>query len=97
MVLTTIEGQIGDPFFRVWKAISSGYCRKLDVVPCRDARAVVPSVPSSSRMCAQDRSAVPQKSSHIIGMLSPISSTGSWSSALGKEVGRPRIFLELFL
>ncbi len=72
MVLSTIEGHRGDPFLRGWKAKSSGQCRNLFAAPCRDDRAVVPSDPSSLRICVQDRSAVPQKSFHIVEMLSLI-------------------------
>jgi hypothetical protein len=39
---------------------------------------------------------VPQKSSHIDGMLRSISSTGAWSPVLEKEVERPHIFLNMF-
>ena len=96
MFLATIEGQIGNPLSREWKACSNGQCRNFAAVPCRDALAVVPRAPSSLRICVQDRSAVPQKSSHVVGMLSPIYSIGPWRPTLGKEVGRPQIFLESF-
>jgi len=76
MILASIEEHRGDPVLRGWKASSSGHCRNLAAAPCRDARAVVPSDPLTFRICVQDRSAVPQKSSHIVGMLSPILSIG---------------------
>jgi hypothetical protein len=100
MFLVTVDGHRGGLPLRECKASSKGQCRNLVAAPCRVARAVVLSDPSSLRNCVQDRSedrsAVPQKSSYILGMLSPISSIGPWSPALGKEVGRPHIFLELF-
>jgi len=83
-------------FLRGWKASSSGESRNLAAAPCRDARDVVPSEPSSLGIYVQERIAVPHTFSHIVGMLSLVSSTGPWSPALGKEVGRPHIFLESF-
>jgi len=96
MFLATIEGHSDNTFLWDWKVSSNGHCRILAAPPCRDARAVVPRDPTSLRICVQDRSAVPQNSSYIVGMLSPISSIGPWSPALGKEVGRTHIFLESF-
>jgi len=96
MFLATIEGHSENPFLREWKASSNGHCQKLATAPCRDVLAVVPRAPSSLRICVQDQSAVPQKSSHIVGMLSQIFSIGPRSPSLGKEVGRPQIFLESF-
>jgi len=96
MFLATIEVQSGDLPVREWKANSRSHCRNLEAVPCREALAMVPRAPSSLRICVHERSADPQKSSHIDGMLRPISSTGACSLALGEEVGRPHIFLESF-
>jgi len=94
MFLATIEGHSGNPFLREWKASSNGQCQDLAAAPCRNAPAVVSRAPSSLRICVQDRSAVPQKSSHVDGMSSPFSSVGPCSPTLGKEVGRPQIFLK---
>ena len=88
MFLATIERQSVDPLFREWKASSNGKGRNLEDAACRDARAVVPRAPSSLRICVQNRSAEPQKSFHIDGMLRSISSIGPCGPALGKEVGR---------
>ncbi len=71
MFLAIIEGQVGDPFFLEWKAISSGQCWNLAAAPWSDARAVMPRDPSSLRICVHDRTAVLHKSSHIVGMLRP--------------------------
>ena len=91
-----IKGPSGDPLLQEWKANSKGQCWNLEAAPCREARAVMPRAPSSFRICVHDRSADPQKSSQIDGMLRPISSTGAWIPALGKEARRPQIFLESF-
>jgi hypothetical protein len=69
MHLSIIEGQVGDPFFLEWKASSSGQCWNLVAAPWRDARAVMPRDPSPLRICVQARTAVLQKSSHIVGIL----------------------------
>jgi hypothetical protein len=75
--LATIEGQSGDPPLREWKASSKGQCRNLETAPCRETLSVMPRAPSSLRICVHGRSADPQKSSHIDGMLRPISSKGA--------------------
>ena len=94
--LAIIEGQSGDPMLREWKANSKGQCWNLEAAPCREARAVMPRAPSSFRICVHYRSANPQKSSQIDGMLRPIPSSVAWILALGKKAGRPQIFLEIF-
>jgi hypothetical protein len=94
MFLAIIEGNVGDPFFREWKASSIGQCWNLAAASRRDARAVMPRNSSSLRICVQDRTAVLQMSSHIVGMLRPISFVGPWSPARGKELGRPHICRE---
>jgi hypothetical protein len=57
MFLAIIEGHVGDPFFREWKASSSGQCWNLVAAPCSDARAVMPRDPSSLRIFSHDRGA----------------------------------------
>jgi hypothetical protein len=83
MFLAIIEGHVGDPFFREWKASYSGHCWNLVAAPYRDARAMMPRDPSSLRNCVHDRTAVQQKSFHIVGMLRPSSFTRPWSPARG--------------
>jgi hypothetical protein len=51
--------------------------------------------PSGSGVsCVRVRSVEPQKSSHTGGMLRHVFSTGACSPALGKEAGKPKIFIE---
>ncbi len=40
--LATIDGHIGNPFLRMWKASSNGQYRNLAAAPCRDARFLEP-------------------------------------------------------
>ena len=97
MFLPTMEGHRRGLPLGALKASFKGQCRSLEATQFRDAWVVVPRSPSSidEYVCPiSDRH--PQLSSHIVGMLSPMSSGGPCRLALGKEMKRHQTLIESF-